>query len=72
MKEFKFFQKPEPLCWVGSMGLVTPISEMSAGHVYNICTLLKGRNVIPNPYHGKTNDEWLYIFEEELKNRFLR
>lgn len=54
------------------MGLVTPISEMSAGHVYNICTLLKGRNVIPNPYHGKTNDEWLYIFEEELKNRFLR
>jgi hypothetical protein len=71
MKPFKFFQKPEQLCWVTALGQEIPISEMEGGHMYNIVRLLKD-NIIPNPYLGKTKQEWLTIFEEEFKNRYLR
>jgi hypothetical protein len=71
MRDFKFFQKPKPLCWITAIGQEIPVSEMEGGHMYNIVGLLKD-NIIPNPYLGKTNDEWLTIFEDELKNRYLR
>ena len=70
MKEFKFFKgiKVEPLYWRTAMGEYKLLSEMSNGHIYNICTLLEGDG-IPDPYIGRTNQEWKEIFENELRNR---
>jgi hypothetical protein len=74
MREFKFFQKHGPLCWITEMGQEIPVSEMGGNLIYNLIGILKGDDIdidiIPNPYLGKTNDEWLYIFQEELENRF--
>jgi hypothetical protein len=71
MRDFKFFQKPDPLCWVTAMGQEIPVSEMEGGHIYNVIGLIKD-NIIPNPYLGKTKQEWLTIFGDELKERYLR
>lgn len=70
MKPFKFFRS-EPIYWLTAMGDAKLVSTMSGEHIYNIIGLLKD-NIIPNPYIGKTRDEWMNIFEQELKNRYTR
>jgi hypothetical protein len=72
MRDFKFFQKPKPLYWRTAMGQEIPISEMEGGHIYNVIGVLKKDGIVPNPYLGKTHDEWLTIFGDELKERYLR
>ena len=71
MKEFKFFQKPEPLYWRTAMGEYKLISEMSGEHLFNVIGVLR-KDMIPNPYLGKTKDEWLNIFGKELVERITR
>lgn len=68
MKSFKFFKGPEPIKWKTAMGQYKLITEMSNGHIFNICVMLHGDG-IPNPYLNRTRGEWLLIFENELKNR---
>jgi hypothetical protein len=70
MKEFKFFKgiKVEPLYWRTAMGEYKLLSEMSNGHIFNICTMLHG-DAIPDPYLNRTREEWRYIFENELRCR---
>lgn len=70
MKRFNFFKGKvsEPLFWRTAMGEYKLITEMSSGHIFNICTLLHG-DAIPNPYFNRTHGEWQYIFENELRNR---
>ena len=70
MKPFKFL-RPEPLYWRTAMGERKLVSEMTGEHIYNVIGVLKG-NLIPNPYLGRTNDEWIDIFEQELRNRHIR
>ena len=70
MKDFKFL-RPEPLHWITAMGEYKLISEMPGEHIYNVIVMLED-DMIPNPYNGRTNIEWLNIFEEELKDRQVR
>ena len=72
MNQFKFFkgQVSKPLFWRTAMGEYKLISDMTNEHMFNICILLtRGGGEIPDPYLGKTNQEWKEIFEDELRNR---
>jgi hypothetical protein len=72
MLDFKFFkgQVIKPLYWKTAMGEYKLVSEMTSEHIFNICFILThGTCEIPDPYLGKTNEEWLKIFEDELKDR---
>ena len=75
MNQFKFFkgQANGPLFWRTAMGEYKLVSEMTSEHMFNIClTLTLDRGTIPDPYLGKTNQEWKEIFEDELRNRINR
>jgi hypothetical protein len=69
MKPFKFFRSNnEPIYWLTAMGDAKLVSTMSVEHMVNVMrTITDGH--IPNPYIGKTNIEWMEIFEQELRNR---
>lgn len=72
MKSFKFFkgQNSEPLFWRTAMGEYKLVSEMSNEHIFNISIMLAHNGgEIPDPYLGRTNQEWKEIFENELRNR---
>jgi hypothetical protein len=72
MNQFKFFkgQVNEPLYWRTAMGEYKLVSEMTPEHMFNICVLFStGGGEIPDPYLGKTNQEWKEIFEGELRRR---
>jgi hypothetical protein len=70
MKEFKFFKgiKVEPLYWITTMGEGKLVSTMSGEHIVNIMGVIND-GCIPNPYIGRTNIEWMEIFEAELNYR---
>jgi hypothetical protein len=70
MRPFKFFRS-EPLYWINTMGEGKLISTMSAEHIVNIMGVITDGH-IPNPYIGRTNIEWMEIFEQELRNRQIR
>jgi hypothetical protein len=71
MNQFKFFkgQINEPLYWKTAMGEYKLVSEMTPEHMFNICIILNQGDEIPNPYLGKTHQEWKGIFEDELRRR---
>jgi hypothetical protein len=70
MNQFKFFKGKlnEPLYWITTMGEGKLVSTMSGEHIVNIMGVITD-GCIPNPYIGKTNIEWMEIFENELRNR---
>lgn len=47
------------------------ISEMNDTHIYNTIKCLKGEGnfTIPAYYYGKSRDQWLKIFKNELSKR---
>jgi hypothetical protein len=53
------------------MGDAMLVSEMSGEHIVNIMGVITDGHV-PNPYIGRTNIEWMEIFEQELRNRQIR
>jgi len=70
MNRFKFFrgQANEPLYWITAMGEGKLVSSMSGEHIVNVMrTITNGH--IPNPYIGRTNIEWMEVFEAELNYR---
>ena len=70
MNQFKFFKGKvnEPVYWITTMGEGKLVSTMLGEHIVNImCVINDG--CIPNPYIGRTNIEWMEIFENELRNR---
>ena len=71
MKPFKFFQEPKKIRWVTRNGLSHPIEYISTDHIVNIvrCMNGDGNMIIPNPYEGRTHDEWVHIFHNELERR---
>ena len=57
--------------WVTASGLRHPLSRLPISHVKNIITCLNGYGEmeIPNPYQGKSRNEWFIIFAVELERR---
>lgn len=74
VKTFKFFNRGEPteeVVWRTAKGRHTPIGWMTTLHITNCIRCIEGDGEaeIPNPYFGRTHNEWLSIFEQELHNR---
>jgi hypothetical protein len=71
MKTFKFFQEPKPIRWVTANGLSHRLENISIDHIVSIirCMNGEGNMVIPNPYEGRTHNEWSIIFDNELRRR---
>ena len=75
IKPFKFFQEPKPIQspirWRTANGLSHRLENISVDHIVSIirCMNGEGNMVIPNPYEGRTHDEWCVIFHNELNRR---
>lgn len=71
MMTFKFFQEPTPIRWVTRNGLSHRLENISVDHIMSIvrCMNGDGNMVIPNPYNGRTHNEWCIIFDNELRRR---
>jgi hypothetical protein len=71
MKPFKFFQEPKPIRWVTANGLSHRLENISIDHIVSIirCMDGDGNMRIPNPYEGRTHNEWSIIFNNELRRR---
>ena len=71
---FKFFKGEifdRDICWRSMNGRDTPIFYMTTNHIENTILCLRGEGLteIPNPYNGKTHNEWIRIFTNELRVR---
>lgn len=71
MKPFKFFQSEQTIRWRTANGLTHPIHTISTDHIVSIirCMDGDGNMRIPNPYEGRTHDEWVNIFHNEIVRR---
>jgi hypothetical protein len=71
IKDFKFFQEPKKIRWVTANGLSHRLENISIDHIVSIirCMNGEGNMVIPNPYEGRTHNEWSIIFDNELRRR---
>lgn len=71
---FKFFKGEifnRDICWRSMNGRDRPIFYMTNDHINNtlLCLNGEGDTEIPNPYNGRTHEEWVYIFNKELRVR---
>jgi len=71
---FKFFKGEifnRDICWRSMNGRDRPIFYMTSDHINNtlLCLNGEGNTEIPNPYNGRTHEEWVYIFNKELRVR---
>lgn len=57
--------------WVTKKGKEFPIRKLSNTHIMNIINCLNGTgdSVIPNVYLGKNRNNWIELFNNELKRR---
>jgi len=77
MRDFKFFEgvgdiiEEEMVVWRTSSGRHTPIEMMTSQHINNVINCLTGVGEvsIPNPYFGKSHQEWMNLFTRELNYR---
>ena len=72
--EFKFLRGEifdRNVCWRSQNGRDTPIFYMTTSHIQNTISCLRGvgQTEIPDPYNGKTKDEWIRILTNELTQR---
>jgi hypothetical protein len=72
--KFKFFKGEtfnRNICWRSENGRDRPIFYMTSDHINNILLCLNGEGnmEIPNPYNGRTHEEWINIFNRELRER---
>jgi hypothetical protein len=73
--EFKFFvgdqYNREEITWRTQTGRDMLIFFMTNNHIENTINCLQGNGltIIPNPYNGRTHDEWIRIFNSELRAR---
>ena len=72
--EFKFLRGEifdRNVCWRSQNGRDTPIFYMTSNHIENTILCLRGEGLteIPDPYNGKTKDEWIRILTNELTQR---
>lgn len=59
------------LVWRTATNQNIPIAEMKDSHIYNTINCLRGKGnmTIPAYYEGKSRNQWLKIFKDELINR---
>lgn len=71
VKPFKFFQNTSTMRWRTASGLTYLVGHMSIDHIVSVIRCLDGDGdmIIPNPYQGRTHDEWSIIFDNELRRR---
>ena len=73
MSQFKLFHgyKEKLIRWRSHNGDVDCIHDLTTEHINNIlnCFMGNGNMRIPNPYEGRTSDEWQIIFNLELIRR---
>lgn len=71
MINWKFFFGFEETKWRTHNGRIISINELHTPHINNIidCFEGNGKQRMPDPYFGKTKDEWLSILHHELSNR---
>lgn len=72
LKPFKFFNKNDyPTQWRTITGEMIDIENLGIRHINNIMNCLTGcgRAAIPDPYLGRTNNEWYMIMHNELCRR---
>ncbi len=75
MINFKFFKghthDRDNILWKTSTGRQTPISWMTSNHIKNCLNCLRGTgdSRIPDPYLGRFKEEWINIFQTELRLR---
>jgi len=71
MKPFKFFQSEQTIRWRTVNGLTHRLENISIDHIVSIirCMDGDGNMRIPNPYDGRTHDEWINIFHNEIERR---
>ena len=72
--EFKFLRGEvfdRNICWRSQNGRDTPIFYMTTSHIENTISCLRGVGLteMPDPYNGKTHDEWIRILTNELTQR---
>jgi hypothetical protein len=53
------------------MGEGKLVSTMSVDYIVNVTRMITD-GYIPNPHIGRTNIEWMEVFEQELRNRQTR
>lgn len=60
-----------PIRWRNAAGINVPLRQISTDHIRNIMNCLAGvgNMRIPNPYEGKSRNEWYIIFHHELLRR---
>ena len=60
-----------PIRWVTGYGSSYLIENISVDHIMSIVSCMNGDGnmVIPNPYNGRTHNEWCIIFDNELRRR---
>lgn len=71
MKSFKFFKGNEKVCWRTHTGEVINICDLGIRHLNSILNCLSGHGNmrIPNPYLGKSTEEWYRILSSERNKR---
>lgn len=71
IKPFKFFQGPKPIRWRTANGLTHRLENISTDHIVSIIRCMNGDGnvIIPNPYEGRTHDEWVNLFHNEIERR---
>ena len=72
--DFKFFVGTTPkedIIWRTASGRETPIEWMTTNHIENALSCLTGQGLmrIPDPYFGRTSEQWIRVFTEELSKR---
>jgi hypothetical protein len=72
--EYKFFRGKKHdrnIIWRNAQGRDLPLFFMTKNHIINClnCIAGVGGQTIPNPYLGKTHEEWIEAFTIELNLR---
>jgi hypothetical protein len=71
VSQFKFFKGSPSIRWKSAAGLNHPLETITTEHIRNImnCLVGVGNMTIPDPYEGRTRNEWYIIFHNELVRR---
>jgi hypothetical protein len=69
MINFKFLRKN--IYWTNYYGESREIGDLTLNHIQNILNCLNslGEIKIPENYLGRSHEEWIEIFEQELNDR---
>ncbi len=70
MRNFKFFGKNE-IKWRSYGGLMHPLSSIHTSYIKKLMRHMAGlgEGDVPNQNDGRTNEQWYFIFADELKRR---